>query len=51
MQYTLITPTGRIYQFFVKAVAELYLLNNGGTLITNAVLENCISVTAESIEI
>lgn len=51
MQYTLITPTGRIYQFFVKAVAELYLLNNGGTLITNSVLENCTSVTEEKVAI
>lgn len=39
MPYTLITKQGRIMQFYVKGVAELYRSINGGTLITNAVLD------------
>ena len=38
MSYTLITKTGKIMQFYVKSVAELYQTINGGQLITNAIL-------------
>jgi hypothetical protein len=38
MPYTLITKTGKIMQFYVLAVAELYQTINGGQLITNAIL-------------
>lgn len=34
MRYTLITPTGRVMVFFVKAVAELYQSINGGVICT-----------------
>jgi len=38
MQYTLITKTGKIMQFYVKAVAELYCSLNGGVVITQQIL-------------
>ena len=37
MKYTLITRRGRVMTFFVRAVAELYLTIEGGTLIDDAV--------------
>ena len=33
MQYTLITPTGRIYTFYLEAVAKTWQQAYGGTLI------------------
>jgi hypothetical protein len=39
MPYTLITKTGKIMQFYVKAVAELYQTINGGVVFTQQVLE------------
>ena len=39
MQYTLITPTGRVMTFYVLAVAELYQVINGGTIVTANVFE------------
>lgn len=39
MQYTLITKTGKVMQFYVKSVAELYLSLNGGVLVTNDILK------------
>ena len=39
MQYTLITAKGRVYTFFVLAVAETYLQAYGGTLIDNSVVQ------------
>lgn len=38
MQYTLITKTGKIMQFYVKGVAELYQQLNGGVVITQQIL-------------
>ena len=35
MQYTLINKQGRIRQFYILAVAELYQQIEGGVLITN----------------
>ena len=34
MKYTLITPTGRIYQFYLEAVALTFQGAYGGTLFT-----------------
>jgi hypothetical protein len=34
MSYILITPTGKTYTFYLKAVAETYQQAYGGTLIT-----------------
>lgn len=39
MQYTLITKTGKIMQFYVKSVAELYQTVNGGVVFTQQVLK------------
>lgn len=39
MQYTLITKNGKIMQFYVKSVAELYQQINGGVVLTQQVLE------------
>ena len=38
MQYTLITPKGKVYTFFIKSVAETYQQAYGGIVITNDVL-------------
>jgi len=38
MQYTLITKTGKVMQFYVKAVADLYCSLNGGVVITQQIL-------------
>jgi hypothetical protein len=34
MQYTLITKNGKIMQFYIKSVAELYQSINGGVVLT-----------------
>lgn len=39
MRYTLITKTGRVYTFYLKAVAETYQQAYGGTLVDNSVVE------------
>ncbi len=39
MQYTLITKSGKIMQFYVKSVAEMYQVINGGVVFTQQVLE------------
>jgi hypothetical protein len=38
MNYTLITATGKLYTFFVLAVAETYQQAYGGTIVTDAIL-------------
>ena len=40
MSYTLILPTGKILQFYVKSVAELYKKTHGGVLVTNEILKD-----------
>jgi hypothetical protein len=39
MQYTLITKTGKIMQFYIKAVAETYQAGLGGVVFTQQVLK------------
>lgn len=39
MQYTLITKTGKIMQFYIKATAELYQQINGGVVFSQQILE------------
>jgi hypothetical protein len=39
MKYTLITSKGKVYTFFVLAVAQTYLQAYGGTLIDNSVVQ------------
>ena len=38
MQYTLITKNGKILQFYVKAVAEMYKQIYGGDIVTEDIL-------------
>jgi hypothetical protein len=38
MKYTLITKTGRVYTFYVLAVAETYQQAYGGTIVTKDIL-------------
>ena len=45
MKYTLITATGKLYTFFVLAVAETYQQAYGGTLVTNDILVDKIAQT------
>ena len=45
MQYSLITATGKLYTFFVLAVAETYQQAYGGTLVTNDILVDKIAQT------
>ena len=39
MQYTLITRKGRVMQFYVQAVAELYQSIEGGVVISQQIFE------------
>ena len=45
MKYTLITATGRLYTFFVLAVALTYQQAYGGTLVTSEILVDNIDQT------
>ncbi len=38
MNYTLITTTGRVYTFYLLAVAETYQKAYGGNIVTNDIL-------------
>jgi hypothetical protein len=38
MQFTLITNTGRLYTFYLRAVAETYQQAYGGVIVTKEVL-------------
>jgi len=38
MKYTLITRSGKVYTFFLRAVAETYQQAYGGTLVTGNIL-------------
>lgn len=40
MKFTLITPAGKIMQFYLRPVAELYQTIYGGQLIDDSILEN-----------
>ncbi len=39
MQYTLITRTGRVMQFYVQSVAEMYRTINGGVVFSQQMLD------------
>jgi len=43
MKYTLITKQGKVYTFYVQAVAETYLQAYGGQLITDAILVDTLA--------
>lgn len=38
MKYTLITKTGKIMQFYVKAVADMYQTINGGVVFSEEIM-------------
>jgi hypothetical protein len=38
MNYTVITKTGKVKQFYIKAVAEMFVSMNGGTLISEQLI-------------
>jgi hypothetical protein len=40
MQYTLITGKGKVYTFFIRAVAEQFQQAYGGVVITQQILQN-----------
>jgi hypothetical protein len=46
MQYTLITMTGRVYTFFVLAVAETYQQAYGGVIVSDEILVDKVAQTA-----
>lgn len=46
MKYTLITPTGQVYTFYLRAVAETYQKAYGGQLITADIL---VDTTAQTV--
>ena len=46
MQYTLITKTGRVYTFYVQALAETYLQAYGGVIVTGDIL---VDTTVQSV--
>jgi hypothetical protein len=47
MKYTLITKQGRVMQFYVKAVAELYQITEGGVVFTQQILEETVDIRVE----
>jgi hypothetical protein len=42
MKYVLITKTGRVMCFYVKAVAELYQTLNGGVICSEEVVKELV---------
>lgn len=46
MKYTLITKAGRVYTFYVRAVAETYQQAYGGQLITADILVDKVAQKA-----
>ena len=49
MQYTLITRTGQVMQFYIQAVADLYQTINGGVVITQQILETVDTTTQTAV--
>jgi len=43
MQYTLISSKGKVYTFFIKAVAETYQQAFGGIIVTAQVLTETVA--------
>ena len=44
MRYTVITATGQVLTFFIRAVAETYVQAYGGQLITAQILVDKVAV-------
>lgn len=43
MKFTLITPTGKVYTFFLKVVAEQFQQAYGGIIATKQVLDQPVT--------
>jgi hypothetical protein len=48
MEYTLITRNGRIMQFYVESVAQLYSRLYGGVVFTQQVLDEGLTIASDS---
>lgn len=48
MEYTLITRNGRIMQFYVESVAQLYSRLYGGVVFTQQVLDEGLTIASNS---
>ena len=46
MKFTLITGNGKVFTFYVKAVAETYQQAYGGVIVTATILKQSIPVAA-----
>jgi len=46
MKYTLITARGRVYTFYVKALAETYQQAYGGVIVSDEILVDKVVQTA-----
>jgi hypothetical protein len=46
MNYTLITSRGRVYTFYVKALAETYQRAYGGVIVSDAILVDNVAQKA-----
>jgi hypothetical protein len=46
MEYTLITKTGLVMQFYIKALAETYQQAYGGVIVTDTIL---VDATAQTV--
>jgi len=49
MKYTLITSSGKVYTFFLKAVADTYQQAYGGVVFTQQVLDSICSKMEEQV--
>jgi hypothetical protein len=45
MKYTLITKQGKVYTFYVQALAETYQKAYGGKIVTNDILVDTVAQT------
>lgn len=43
MRYTLITPTGKVYTFYLQAVANTYQKAYGGQIMTDNILVDTLA--------
>jgi hypothetical protein len=46
MKYTLITARGRVYTFFLRAVAKTYQQAYGGVIVSDEILVDKVAQTA-----
>ena len=49
MQYTLILPNGKLVQFYIRSVAEMYQTINGGTLVSEDILQEAMEASRNAL--